>query len=86
MRGGTENNVQSETGTIPPMSEGEEERGGGNRQETEQMNLDERGAGGGWGSRGEEKRPWKRGVCLVRDMWALLKNLPWHMFCLTFLV
>lgn len=57
------------------------------RQETEQMTLDEKGQwGGGWEGLGEEKRPWERGVCLLKDVLALLKNLPWHMFCLMFLL
>lgn len=50
------------------------------------MTLDERGQGEDGRGRGEEKRPWERGVCLLKDVRALLKNLPWHMFCLMFLL
>lgn len=39
-----------------------------NRQETEQMTLDERGQGE---DGGEEKRPWERGVCLLKDVCRL---------------
>lgn len=55
------------------------------------MNLDERGARGGWESRErEEKRPWERAVCLVRhvgfvEKFAMTYVLP-YIFSLRYIL